>query len=82
MLRGARTLSRMSTLTDEQREELEARLADIEAILAGGLTTIAVDGVSMTVDLRALERERRRINKLLSGRRPTFRRFTLHNVNP
>ncbi len=72
----------MSTLTDEQREELEARLADIEAILAGGLTNIAVDGVSMTVDLRALERERRRLQKTLTGRRPMFRRFTMHNVNP
>lgn len=69
-------------LSDEQRAALEARLADLDAILAGGLTSFTVDGVQLAFDPRALERERRRIQTQLDGRRPMFRRIGLSNVNP
>ena len=69
-------------LTDEEKAAIETKIADIEAILAGGLTTFAADGLQMQFDPRALERERRRLQQQLNGRRPMFRRITLGNVNP
>ena len=68
-------------LTDEEKAAIESKIADIEAILAGGLTTFAVDGLQMQFDPRALERERRRLQQQLSKRRPMFRRISTSNVN-
>lgn len=69
-------------LSDEEIADIQQRIADIDAVLAGGVTAHSADGESWQVDLRALERERRRLKRKLSGRRPMFRRINTSNVNP
>lgn len=62
--------------------ELRARLNEINAILASGAKSVTLDGVTITYDFEALERERSNLLKQLPGGRPTRRTvFRVHMGN-
>jgi len=46
-------------------QEMQTRLDEIETHLATGATTTVIDGVTVTVDLVELRRERRRLQEAL-----------------
>lgn len=46
-------------------QELRQRVADIDATIASGARTVTVDGVTVSIDLEALRKERQRIEKQL-----------------
>lgn len=53
--------------------DYSAKIAEIDEILAAGVQTTVNDGVTVTYDLDALRRERRRLTRLndaTKGKRP------------
>lgn len=50
------------------KHELQQRLADIDAILASGSTSIQLDGVTVSFDHAELKNERARIERDLGKR--------------
>lgn len=59
---------------------LKQQLAEIDAKLASGITTVSADGTSTSVDLAALRRERETLQRRLAdyrGRRPVCSRINL-----
>jgi hypothetical protein len=61
--------------------ELRRRKNELDAAIASGARSITVDGVTITLDLDALSRERQRIEAQLPenrGRRPRSYRFRLN----
>lgn len=66
--------------TNQQLAQLRQRKAELDAAIASGARSITVDGVTITLDLAALERERRRIENQLpeNRRRPLAYRFRIN----
>jgi ABC-type uncharacterized transport system ATPase subunit len=61
--------------------ELRRRKNELDAALASGARSITLDGVTITLDLEALSRERQRIESQLPetrDRRPRAYRFRLN----
>jgi hypothetical protein len=61
--------------------QLRQRKADLDAAIAAGARTITLDGVTITLDLAAMERERQRIeSQLPESRRRRPRAFTVRTA--
>ena len=69
------TASETETVPDNS-----ARIAEIDAILASGVTQTVTDGITTVLDLDRLERERNRLARTDTNKRkqrPFFRRLRL-----
>ena len=69
------TASETKTVPDNS-----ARIAEIDAILASGVTQTVTDGVTTVIDTDSLDRERKRLARTDSvkrTKRPFFRNFRL-----